>query len=142
MGWQGPKSLCLFTKIPGRGPFDSGTNIYRKQQVYSLCSVTQEWKLGPILASPNPSIDMELSGSSIQERVGGGSRAPVSPETLPAQDSWWIRSTEDWRIRGRLGDASCPQMLGVRRQRLSPWETGFVSFWHKVGLQEGIISGS
>ena len=28
-----------------------------------------------------------------------------------------------------MGDASCPQMLGVRRQRLSPWETGFVSFW-------------
>ena len=34
-----------------------------------------------------------------------------------------------------MGDASCPQMLGVRRQRLSPWETGFVSFWHRVGLQ-------
>lgn len=69
-------------------------------------------------------------------RAGGGSQAPVSPETLPAQDSRWIKSIEGRRLRGRrLGDASYPLMLGVRGQRLSPWDIRFVSFWHRVGLQ-------
>lgn len=80
MGWQGPKSLCLFTKIPGRVHLTQGQTSTETTGLFPvLCHTGME--TGANFVSPNPSIDMETfrkfhSG----RRVGGGSLSPVSPD--------------------------------------------------------------
>ena len=79
MGWLGPKSLCLFTKIPGRVHLTQGQTSTETTGLFPvLCHTGME--TGANFVIPSPSIDMELSGSSIQEEGLGEAHRPLSPQ--------------------------------------------------------------